>query len=174
VYPRIYVSSLSDYNAGILHGSWIDATQPLDQIWAEINAMLRSAPTPGAEEWAIHDYDGFGPLGLGEYEDLEQVARVAAGIAEHDVAYALWAAYLGSSNWAADLDRFDGCYKGRWDDTEAFVDDLFDSLGIEIEDLVPAYLAPYVRIDRAAYARDLEADGFMFIEAGDGVHVFAP
>lgn len=42
--PRIYVASLSDYNAGTLHGEWIDATQELDDIWAEINAMLAASP----------------------------------------------------------------------------------------------------------------------------------
>jgi antirestriction protein len=172
--PRIYVASLSDYNAGVLHGRWIDAAQPLEQIWAEVNAMLQASPTPGAEEWAIHDYDNFGPLGLGEYEELALVARAAAGIAEHGVAFALWAAHLGSSNWDADLDRFDDCYQGRFDDSEAFVDDLLDSVGIDIESLVPEHLAPYVHIDRLALARDLEGSGYMFIEAGDGVHVFAP
>lgn len=42
--PRIYVASLSDYNAGRLHGEWIDATQELDDIWAEIHAMLAKSP----------------------------------------------------------------------------------------------------------------------------------
>ena len=39
------------------------------------------SPSPGAEEWAIHDYEGFGPLRLDEFESLENVAKVAAGIA---------------------------------------------------------------------------------------------
>ena len=39
---RIYVASLSDYNAGILHGRWIDVTDE-DTIREEIAAMLNGA-----------------------------------------------------------------------------------------------------------------------------------
>ena len=67
--PRIYVACLASYNAGILHGEWIDATDA-DTIREAIQEMLKRSPTPGAEEWAIHDYEGFGPLRLSEFEDL--------------------------------------------------------------------------------------------------------
>lgn len=33
--PRIYVASLSDYNAGTLHGKWIDADQSAEDIQAD-------------------------------------------------------------------------------------------------------------------------------------------
>ena len=39
--PRIYVASLSDYNAGILHGDWINATDEPDELQAVVNEMLR-------------------------------------------------------------------------------------------------------------------------------------
>ena len=39
--------------------------------------MLARSPMPGAEEWAIHDYEGFGPLRLGEYEDLGTISQIA-------------------------------------------------------------------------------------------------
>jgi hypothetical protein len=64
--PKIYVASLSDYNAGRLHGRWIDANQPTHGIWSDIGDMLAESPEPGAEEWAIHDYEGFWPLELSE------------------------------------------------------------------------------------------------------------
>ena len=38
--PRIYVASLSDYNAGRLHGRWIDADQDAVGIRANITVML--------------------------------------------------------------------------------------------------------------------------------------
>lgn len=58
---RIYVASLSDYNASILHGTWIDFAQltDLDDLRAAIAAMLATSPTakaaPGqpAEEWMM-------------------------------------------------------------------------------------------------------------------------
>ena len=55
--PRIYVASLSDYNAGRLHGRWIDATQSADTIREELSQMLAESQEPIAEEWAIHAYD---------------------------------------------------------------------------------------------------------------------
>jgi len=81
--PRIYVACLAAYNNGRLHGAWIDANQSADDIAAEVQTMLAASPEPGAEEWAIHDYEGFGELRLSEWESFERVASIAAGIAEH-------------------------------------------------------------------------------------------
>src|SRR5260370_29884745 len=71
--PRIYVAALSDYNAGRLHGAWINANQEPEELQAAITAMLAKAKEPIAEEWAIHDYEGFEPLRLSEYESIEHV-----------------------------------------------------------------------------------------------------
>ena len=38
--PRIYVASLSDYNAGRLHGVWLEATD-LDSVRVGVAAMLK-------------------------------------------------------------------------------------------------------------------------------------
>jgi antirestriction protein len=62
--PRIYVASLSDYNAGRLHGRWIDAAQGVEAVEAEIVDMLGESRQLVAEEWAIHDYDDFGDIRL--------------------------------------------------------------------------------------------------------------
>ena len=58
--PRIYVASLADYNEGRLYGAWIDAAQDPDDLGKAVEQMLAAAPSPCAEEWAIHDYEGFG------------------------------------------------------------------------------------------------------------------
>ena len=58
--PRIYVACLAAYNNGELHGAWIDADQDADAIREEIAVILTTSPEPNAEEWAIHDYEGFG------------------------------------------------------------------------------------------------------------------
>src|SRR5713101_9164870 len=79
-HPRIYVASLSDYNAGRLHGAWINANQEPEELQAAISAMLAKSKEPIAEEWAIHDYEGFEPLRLSEYESIEHVSRIAHGI----------------------------------------------------------------------------------------------
>lgn len=47
--PRIYVACLASYNAGELHGVWIDADQDPDDVWNEIRAMLRASRHPNVE-----------------------------------------------------------------------------------------------------------------------------
>ena len=45
--------------------------------------MLDRSPSGGAEEFAILDFEGFGPWRLGEYESIATWPTVAQGIAEH-------------------------------------------------------------------------------------------
>jgi antirestriction protein len=71
--PRIYAASLSDYNNGRLHGAWIDADQDPEAIGEAIEEMLAGSHYGPAEEFAIHDTDGFGPVRLSEYESLEDI-----------------------------------------------------------------------------------------------------
>ncbi len=78
--PQIYVACLASYNNGCLHGCWIDANQPPDDLHAEVQAMLASSPESSAEEWAIHDYEGFGPRRLLESEPFERVSAIAAAL----------------------------------------------------------------------------------------------
>jgi len=70
---RIYVACLASYNAGILYGQWIEVTEFADDLKARVQAMLDRSPEPYAEEWAIHDYEGFDRLS--EYEDLDDLAE---------------------------------------------------------------------------------------------------
>ena len=62
--PQIYLASLADYNAGRLHGTWIDATQEVEELAAAADRMLAGSQIVGAEEYAIHDFEGFGPRRL--------------------------------------------------------------------------------------------------------------
>lgn len=43
--PRIYVASLSDYTAGVLHGEWIEADQNPEDVHQAVNDMLTKSPT---------------------------------------------------------------------------------------------------------------------------------
>ena len=76
---KIYFASLTDYNSGILHGVWVDPEdKDADDIQEEINEMLKASPAAKkdpyliAEEWAIHDHEGF-PRCIGEYANLEDI-----------------------------------------------------------------------------------------------------
>lgn len=133
---RIYVASLSDYNAGILHGVHIDLdeTTDVDEVWEKINAMLAASPATKkygdiAEEHAIHDTEGFGNYSVSEYESIETVVKVAALISEHGEAFA---AFLDNGNDASDDDieeRFTESYCGTFDSEKAYVEDLVDDTG---------------------------------------------
>ena len=177
--PRIYVASLSDYNAGVLHGTWLGADLGAEILHEGIREMLAESPTMKrygevAEEFAIHDFEGFGPYQPHEYEPVDTVAKIARGIREHGAAYAHWANHVGTSDPDA-LDTFEDHYFGRWDSTIAFVEELLDDFGIEraLDDAVPAPWRYYVRVDTEALARDLATD-YTVCENGDGVYLFEP
>ena len=75
--PQIYVACLSAYVAGRLHGDWIDADPDAERMRADVQAMLARSPEPDAEEWAIHDTNGFDGVRIGEYESLGKIAAIA-------------------------------------------------------------------------------------------------
>ena len=138
--PRIYVSCLKSYNEGNLIGRWIDATGDIQE---EINELLEET---GGEEWAIHDYECFGGLTIGEYEDVERVAELGTLIEEHGEAFAVFADHEGAE--FAIVERFEESYCGEWDSETAYAENLFDELYE-----VPDYLVGYV--DYEKFARDL-------------------
>ena len=74
--PEIYVACLASYNSGYLHGKWIDANQSEEAIMEDIQAMLSDSPVENAEEWEIHDYQGFGDIKLHEYESISTIAEI--------------------------------------------------------------------------------------------------
>ena len=171
---RIYVASLADYNAGRLHGAWIDAAQDAEQIQAEIATMLERSREPLAEEWAIHDYEGFNSIPLSEYESIERISQIANGIAEYGAAFAAW---IGISDREDEtIERFEDAFRGTFASREAYAEEIVDDFGYQelIDNAIPDYLSPYVRFDADAYARDIELNGdITIVDAPDGtIHVF--
>lgn len=162
--PRIYVACLASYNRGTLHGEWIDATDT-DEINESIQEMLENSPSPGAEEWAIHDFDNFGNLRLSEHEDIDRVAEIGALIEEHGAAFAAHADNVGIDH--ATEENFQDAYCGEWDSEKAYAENLFDEL--YAHDL-PDHIAPY--IDYEAFARDLFIGDYSSVESKPGVYVF--
>jgi antirestriction protein len=171
--PRIYVASLSDYNAGILHGEWLDANQEPDELEAAVDDMLARSTTHGAEEFAVHDYEGFGAYTVGEYESLDWLSRIARGIAEHGAAFAAWAQECGRDDER--LARFEDAFLGEWQNVAAYTDELLSDLGYAevLEQAVPEWLQPYVSLDIEGLARDMELSGDLHtFEHEGGVWVF--
>ncbi len=162
--PKIYVACLAAYNSGFLHGKWIEANQEVEDIYKEIQEMLTKSPIAGAEEWAIHDYEGFLALQLSESEDIAKVAEMAAIIKEHGEAWAVYAEYEGIEY--ATLERFEEAYAGEWDSEEDFAENL-SSETMEI----PKHLEFYIDYEKLAY--DLFINDYFSAEgSGYKVHVF--
>ena len=157
---------------------WLDADQEPEALLAGISQMLAASPEPGAEEWAIHDHEGFCDVRLSEYISVEAVSKIAQGIVEHGRAYGAWASYLGPSGYD-NLDRFEDCYQGRFESLTDYAEDFLDALGLPeiIERHVPEELQPYVKIDAEGFGRDMSYNGEIYGIEDDpagGVFIFGP
>ena len=169
--PRIYAACLAAYNNGRLHGRWIDADQSAEDIAAEVQDMLAASPEPGAEEWAIHDYEGFGELRLSEWESFERVSAIAAGIAAHGDAFSAWLSYDDSRD-PGDAQAFEDAYRGEWDSLHDYAEQYAQDIGLY--DAAEKAGSPYVRVDIDALERDLDIELYVTDSGHHTVYVFDP
>ncbi len=176
--PRIWIGSLSDYNNGVLHGEWIDATQDADEVYEQIAEMLTASPTTAehgdlAEEYAIFDHDNFCGLQIDEYDSITEVTRLARLIEVHGEAFAAWAEHVGRDVATADDagEKFLGSYVGCYRRKEDYAEGLLDDLGVtaELDEVANPILSGYVNINYGMLAQDLELDGSVtFVETPNG------
>ena len=159
--PRIYAACLASYNAGRLYGRWIDAADA-DTMREEIADMLAKSPTPGAEEYAIHDYDGFGARFSSEHPDLDNLAEFAALLEEYD-AEIVEAAFncVGNRTPEAIRDTLEN-YIGELNSDEEVGEYLIEN-GLFASDC-PEELKPYLDADRIG--RDFTVGGSICISNG--------
>lgn len=172
--PLIWVGDWAAYNNGKLHGAWIDASEGIDHVWDEINAILKSSPEPMAEEWGIFDHQGFHGYHVSENPNLEELCTVAELIWEHE------AEEEGKGKVVAELIQdygIDGAkemlednFIGRFDDKQDFIyQHVEDCCLLEgVSETVKNYF------DYEGFCRDMELNGdILFIEVGYGnVYVF--
>jgi antirestriction protein len=166
---RIYVACLASYNAGTLHGEWIDIEgKDYAEVMEEIQAILKASPEQDAEEWAIHDHEGFDGLDVSEYHDIQELVDYSEAITKsgHDpelISGVMDNLGIGVSEAIEYIsDNYCGQYDSLEDWAEGSLDDMLSAL--------PESLRGY--FDYASYARDFELDGRIFtIENGRNVHV---
>lgn len=120
---QIYVACLAAYNNGYLHGQWIDLDQPLDDVWNAIRTMLKTSPIPDAEEWAIHDYEGFEGYDLGEYEGIENAHALAQFILEHGELGGLMLNHM-SGDLALAQSAIEDNYQGKYTSLADYAEEL--------------------------------------------------
>ena len=152
---KIDVACLASYNNGILHGAWIDADQDQDEIWAGITGMLKASPVEDAEEFAIHDYEGFEGASLSEYQNIESVAEMAGFIAEYGALDGKLIEYFG------DLDEAKQAMKNHNAGQNRNVAEFAQELTEETTK-IPESLQYYIDYDRMAH--DLGINDIITIE----------
>ena len=161
---QIYVACLASYNNGILHGGWIDACQDTDDIRYAIHDILKTSPIEGAEEYAIHDHEGFEGVWIREYEDIDYITKLAAFLEEHGELGGKLVEYFGDIETAEEAlsDRYHGEFKSLSEFAENLTEETTE---------VPDSLRFY--IDYEAMGRDLAISDVIAIETGfEAVHVF--
>ncbi len=164
---KIYVADLAAYNNGVLHGVWIDATEELDTIQDQINEMLKASPVKEeAEEYAVHDHEGFGSYRVSEFSGIEELHEIACFIEEYPEIGSEVLAHFGD-----DLDdarkaieeNYSGCYSSLAD----YAQELTESTSE-----IPKHLEFYIDYERMGRDMEMSGDIFTIETAHDQVHVF--
>lgn len=162
--PSIYVACLASYNNAILHGVWIDVTKSEDEIMEKIWEMLDNSTEPDAEEYAIHDYEGFGSINIHEYEAIANIVEYASFIKEHGELGLALLCYYSIDEAQTLLESYYGCYDSEVD----FAEQLFDECyAHQIPDSLICYF------DYEAFARDLFINDYCSVENDGQTHVFS-
>lgn len=163
--PRIYVACLAAYNNGCLHGKWIGLDQDLEAVWAEINAMLKSSPIPDAEEYAIHDYEGFEGYNISEYEGIEKAHKLAEFIYENGrIGGMLLNHYCGDLEEAkAAMENHAGEYRSLGEFAEEITEQTTE---------VPQHLSYYINYDQMGIDMECNGDILAIETSFEEVHVF--
>ncbi|WP_052711010.1 antirestriction protein ArdA [Pseudofrankia sp. DC12] len=177
--PRVWIASLADYTSGVLHGRWVAADRNAEDLQAAVARVLATSPArrrgEEAEEWAVHDYDGFEEdvtRVLGEWPSLDDLSKVAKGIAEHGLAYGAWVAYVGRADDEL-VDRFDEHYRGEWGSLTDYAEDSLQNIDFyRFLDDLPDDIRHYVTVDVEQYAEDIACDLHIADTPEGGVWVF--
>ena len=83
--PQVYIACLSAYSNGYYHGAWIDVSEGIEHVQECLKEILASSPMAKeeeCEEWAIHDFQGFGNYKVSESHGLEELCEVAVFLKE--------------------------------------------------------------------------------------------
>lgn len=168
--PKVYIACLASYNAGILHGRWIELDGT--DIEESIAEMLKESEIEDAEEWAIHDSENCGKLS--EYTGISELDEISEAFIHCESNSINWEHFLkycdheGLNVDYSSTKNFKDSFQGEWDSVEDYARDFLESCGW-LDD-IPEELQCY--FDYAAYARDLEINSVYTIENSVSVLVF--
>jgi antirestriction protein len=166
--PSIYVACLAAYNAGYLHGKWIDATQSEDDIDTKIEHMLASSPIEDAEEWAVHSHMNFCGLNL-EFCGIEAISKLAQFIIEHGALGVAVHRYFGEqSDIDATIQFLEDNYAGAYESEAEFAESIFYETDVTPD--FPQHILSYINFEHYAY--DLFINDYLSFGIDGETHVF--
>ncbi|NER37698.1 MAG: antirestriction protein ArdA [Oscillatoria sp. SIO1A7] len=164
--PAIYVACLASYNSSVLHGAWISALQSPESILEQVQEMLSYSSEPVAEEWAIHEYQGFKGIVIEEYDSFELVSKLAEMAESFGEAFAIWWNDRGS---LGTIDNFQDDFLGEYNDKEDYVLDLLPD---ELSKVEINGVATKDYLDMDAIIRDMEYNGLLIKRTSKGTFCF--
>lgn len=129
---------------------------------ASVN-VAAGKPFSSAEEWAIHDHEGFGEWSPGEGERFVDVATMAEQIEAHGLAFPAWVEHIGAA--VDDVDGFEEAYAGEWDSEKAYGEELATET---IEGLSDEGSTLAMYFDYEAFTRDLFLGDYFSVDRGGG------
>ena len=163
---RIYVTDLAAYNNGQLHGVWINALDEVGEIQGQVNDMLKNSPEDDVEEWAIHDFEGFGGYRLSEYEGIKRVHELACFIDDNsEIAGELLNHFHGDLDEArkAIEEDYNGCHSSVADYAQELTEETSE---------IPEHLAFYIDYEKMGRGMELSGDIYTIETAHDEMHIF--
>lgn len=168
--PSIYVADLAAYNSAILFGKWISLKgKDSDEVYEEINAMLAEGTKLYSEkhtlngpheEFAIHDYEGFGPIKVGEYDSISDLVDHVERMGDDEDKYFAYLSAVGEDYG----DGFDADnVMGPYDSEEDYAwESLESAIGTDLTSFLEAKGVPF-----ANYIK-FDAKDFAFSESCNG------
>lgn len=167
--PAIYVADLAAYNSAILFGKWISLSgKDSDEVYEEINAMLAEGTlrfgletmSSKHEEFAIHDYEGFGPIKVNEYASISDLVEHVERMSDDPAKYFAYLSAVDEDGDGYDPDEVMGPYDSREDYSWEMLDIALDSADLTsyLEKLgVP--FANYFKFDAKDFAFSESCNG---------------
>lgn len=170
--PKIYVACLASYNAGTLHGEWIDLDGTED-IGKRIDDMLGNSPVrEEAEEWAIHDHEFCGHLGTyAGFEGVENISEVYAKAKSQGVDWELFCEFCthtGDDIELGAIEKFNESYAGSDKCLADWCRNFLDETGQL--NAIPENLRFYFDYD--AFAWNLEMSDVFTVRHAGQAHIF--
>jgi len=167
----VYVACLASYNNGVLFGEWVDLDgKDKEDILNEIKEILSRSPTPGAEEWAVHDYSGI-PSTFGEWPNWDKLVHYVEGCNQCSgpTEEEAWDFYY-QNHTEPEFSHFQDCYRGCHESTADYAQSAFED-DESLKNLNPTLLN-CIRWDEVF--SELRCGGDIWSRRGEyGLHVFS-